>query len=69
MGKSGSSLIAKAWLTNDPEPRLIVQQKVIPKKYRSRLPRAMVERLGHLREQQVSSAIASQVVILAEIPR
>ncbi|KAE8454590.1 hypothetical protein EG329_000213 [Mollisiaceae sp. DMI_Dod_QoI] len=69
IGKSGSNLIAKVWLTNDPEPRLVVQQKVIPEKYRSRLPKAMVERLGRLREQQVSNAVASQVVILADMPR
>ncbi|KAF8860775.1 hypothetical protein BDZ45DRAFT_724295 [Acephala macrosclerotiorum] len=68
IGKSGSNLIAKVWLTNDPEPRLVVRQKVIPEKYRSRLPKAIVERLGRLREQQASNAVASQVVILAEMP-
>jgi hypothetical protein len=69
IGKSSSNLIAKVWLTNDPEPRLIIRQKAIPEKYRSRLPKAMVERLGRLREQQVSNAVASQVVILAELSR
>jgi hypothetical protein len=68
IGKSGSNLIAKVWLTNDPEPRLVVRQKFIPEKYRSRLPKSMVERLGRLREQQVSNAVASQVVVLAEMP-
>jgi hypothetical protein len=68
IGKVGSNLIAKVWLTNeDAEPRLVVRQKVIPEKYRARLPRAMVERLGRLREKQASDVIAKQVVILTEI--
>jgi hypothetical protein len=68
IGKSGSNLIAKVWLTNeDTEPRLVVRQKFIPEKFRARLPRAMVERLGRLREKQASDAIAKQVVILTEI--
>lgn len=69
IGKSGSNLIAKVWISNGDEPRLVVRQKIIPEKYRSRLPRSMVERLGRLREQQVSNAVASQVVILAELPQ
>jgi hypothetical protein len=68
IGKSGSNLIAKVCLTSDPEPRLVVRQKFIPEKYRSRLPKAIVERVGRLREQQVSNAIAFQVVVLAELP-
>lgn len=68
IGKSGSNLIAKVWLTNeDTEPRLVIRQKVIPEKYRSRLPKAMVDRLGRLRERQASETFAKQVVILAEI--
>jgi hypothetical protein len=66
IGKSGSNLIAKVWLTNeDSEPRLVVKQKRIPEKYRSRLPKTMVERLGRLRERQASETFAKQVVILA----
>ncbi|KAH8743503.1 hypothetical protein F5882DRAFT_137695 [Hyaloscypha sp. PMI_1271] len=68
IGKSGTNLIAKVWLTNeDAEPRLVVRQKVIPEKYRARLPRVMVERLGRLREKQIGDSIAKQVVILAQI--
>jgi hypothetical protein len=68
IGKSGSDLIAKVWLmNNDAEPRLLVRQKTIPRRYRERLPRAMVDRLGRLREKQASDAIAKQVVILTEI--
>ena len=55
------------WLTNEKsEPRLVVRQKVIPEKYRLRLPRAMVEPLGRLRERQAAETFAKQVVILAE---
>jgi hypothetical protein len=68
IGKSGSDLIAKVWLTNkDAEPKLLVRQKVIPQRYRERLPRATVDRLGRLREKQASDAIAKQVVILTKI--
>jgi hypothetical protein len=56
------------WLTNeDAEPLLVIRQKVIPEKYRSRMPRGLVERLGRLREKQASDAVAKQVVILAEM--
>jgi hypothetical protein len=68
IGKSGLNLIAKVWLTNEhAEPRLVIKQKVIPEKYRARLPRVMVERLGRLRERQIDDTIAKQVVILTEI--
>ena len=67
IGKSGSNLIAKVWLTNEEsEPRLVVRQKVIPEKYRARLPKAMIERLGRLRERQAEETFARQVVILAD---
>ena len=68
IGKSGSNLTVKVWLTNeDAELRLVVRQKVIPEKYRARFPRVMVERLGRLREKQASDAFVKQVVILTEI--
>lgn len=61
-------MIAKVWLTGGiTEPKLLVRQKIIPEKYRSRMPRIMVERLGRLRERQASDAIAKQVVILTEV--
>lgn len=67
IGKSGSNLIAKVWLTNeDDEPRLVIKQKVIPEKYRSRMPRGLVDRLGRLREKQAADAVAKQVVVLTE---
>jgi hypothetical protein len=68
IGKSGSSLIAQVRLTKeDPEPRLVVRQNAIPEKYRARLPRSIVARLGRLREKQIGDAIAKQVIILTEI--
>jgi hypothetical protein len=67
IGKSGSNLMAKVWLTKDnPEPLLVVRQKVIPEIYRARLSR-YITNLGRLREEQVSTELALQVVILAEI--
>jgi hypothetical protein len=62
-------MIAKVWVTaEDAEPYLIVKQKVIPEKYRARMPKSMVERLGRLRERQASETIAKQVMILTEMP-
>lgn len=61
-------MIAKVWLRNeDAEPVLVVKQKIIPEKYRARLPKSMVDRLGRLRERQASETIAKQVLILTEI--
>jgi len=69
IGKSGSNMIAKVWLTTeDAEPVLVVRQKVIPEKYRARMPKSMVDRLGRLRERQASETIAKQVMILTEMP-
>lgn len=68
IGKSGTNMIAKVWLmSGGAEPRLLVKQKIIPEKYRSRMPKIMVERLGRLREKQASDAIARQVLVLTEI--
>ena len=62
-------MIAKVWLTaEDAEPVLVVKQKVIPEKYRARMPKSMIERLGRLRERQTSETIAKQVLILTEMP-
>jgi hypothetical protein len=69
IGKSGSNMIAKVWITTeDAEPVLVVRQKVIPEKYRARMPKSMVERLGRLRERQASETIAKQVIILTDLP-
>lgn len=68
IGKSGSNLMAKVCLTKDNlEPLLVVRQNVIPERYRTRLSKYMMTKLGRLREQQFSTDFASQVVILAEI--
>jgi len=68
IGKSGSNFIAKVWLESaDKEPRLMVRQKIIPERFRARMPRGMVERLGRLRERQVRDVVARQVVVLTEI--
>lgn len=62
-------MIAKAWLTNmDAELRLVVRQKVIPEKYSARLLlETIVERLGILKEREVSDAIAKHIVDLTEV--